>query len=178
MFLFYFVLFCFISTSGLLHSILTCYFISFGFPFVSLIPLFPLTIRSLLFISRFLFSLLFFLSSFAPRFRADFFLSILCSLIRTPDTFFLHESFCSILPSQPFIPSLFYRSTIISRVIQGNTDATNDFYQSWKRSSVIWLSFCDLHHLQRSTCPAFRLARSPWSRYSFTSLHYSSPSVK
>lgn len=81
------------------------------------------------------------------------------------------------LPS-PSSQPLFYRSTIISRVIQGNTDATNDFYQSWKRSSVIWLSFCDLHHLQRSTCPPFRLARSPWSRYSFTSLHYPSPSVK
>lgn len=173
---FYFILFYLYIWSASFYSYVLLYFIRFSFCIphtaVSSYHSFPFIHQPVSF------SLLFFLSSFAPRFRADFFLSILCSLIRTPDTFFLHESFCSILPSQPFIPSLFYRSTIISRVIQGNTDATNDFYQSWKRSSVIWLSFCDLHHLQRSTCPPFRLARSPWSRYSFTSLHYPSPSVK
>lgn len=178
MFLFYFVLFRFISTSGLLHSILTCYFISFGFPFVSLIPLFPLTIRSLLFISRFLFSLLFFFHPSHPVSEQTFFFPFSArSFVHRTHSFSTKASVPFSLPS-PSSQPLFYRSTIISRVIQGNTDATNDFYQSWKRSSVIWLSFCDLHHLQRSTCPPFRLARSPWSRYSFTSLHYPSPSVK
>lgn len=67
-----------------------------------------------------LFFLFFF---FAPQFlQADFLRSILRSLIRTPDTFFLLECFCSALHLPAFCSILLFSTTVISRAIhEGNT---------------------------------------------------------
>lgn len=91
-----------------LYSIHAAVF-SYSFIFLWMIPLFPLTVlfySPFFFFSFFLFFFFFFF--LRTPFQADFLRSILRSLIRTPDTLFLLESFCSALHLPAFcLPSLF-----------------------------------------------------------------------
>lgn len=128
--------------------------------------LFP---RSSSFIRRFFFSS-FSLFPLRTPFQADFLRSILRSLIRTPDTFFLLESFCS--TCQPFVCHPFsppYHGYFASNNTQGiHRHRPDDFYQSWMKSFVIWLSFYDLHHSCGFDVP--RISRSPRPYYSSSRL--------
>lgn len=142
----------FISRVSLLHSLYSIHaavLFSCSFIYLRMVPVFPLTVLLFLFYSPFFLPVLFFFFPFFFLRTPDFLRSILLSLIRTPDTFFLLSK--ASVPHSPLaslfcLPSL--SSSVISRAIihREHRYRADDFYQSWMKSFVIWLSFCDLHH--------------------------------
>lgn len=130
--------------------------------------LFP---RSSSFIRRFFFSSFSFFP-FAPRFKRTFCAPFSApSFVRRTHSFSskasVPHSTCQPFVCHPFSPP--YHGYFASNNTQGiHRHRPDDFYQSWMKSFVIWLSFYDLHHSCGFDVP--RISRSPRPYYSSSRL--------